>query len=330
MQGDIYMNFTELAKERYSLRSFDSRKVEKEKLDLILKAGQLAPTAANHQPQRILVIKSDEALAKLKDCTIYHFNAPIALLVCADKNEAWKRSYDEKIHTDIDGSIVATHMMLQAAELGLGTTWVGHFNPDAARNAFNIPENLEPICIFPLGYPSSEAKPNPAHLALAELENYGLITMVVTQNIDGLHTRAGTQNVLEVHGTLSTLTCINCFKQVASDGFIQNYVEKLIIPRCPDCGGILKPDIILYEEQLPYKTWYKAEAVSRECDLMIVAGTSLEVMPAAKLPMLAMDNGASLININNTATYIDERAEITINADVAQVLPLIAHEVLND
>lgn len=157
------MNFMELAKKRYSLRTFNEKKVEKEKLDVILRAGQLSPTAVNYQPQRILVIESNEALAKLKDCTIYHFNAPMALLVCADKDEAWKRSYDGKVHTDIDGSIVATHMMLQAAELGLGTTWVGNFDLIAVRNAFNLPVNLEPICILPIGYPSSDAKPNPNH-----------------------------------------------------------------------------------------------------------------------------------------------------------------------
>lgn len=157
------MNFMELAKKRYSLRTFNEKKVEKEKLDVILRAGQLSPTAVNYQPQRILVIESNEALAKLKDCTIYHFNAPMALLVCADKDEAWKRSYDGKVHTDIDGSIVATHMMLQAAELGLGTTWVGNFDLIAVRNAFNLPVNLEPICILPIGYPSSAAKPNPNH-----------------------------------------------------------------------------------------------------------------------------------------------------------------------
>lgn len=157
------MNFIDLAKGRYSVRNFDIKKVEQEKLDLILKAGQLAPTAANYQPQRILVIESNEALAKLKNCTIYHFNAPMALLVCADKDEAWKRSYDGKVHTDIDGSIVATHMMLQATALGLGTTWVGHFDPVAICNAFSVPPNLEPICILPLGYPSKDAKPNPNH-----------------------------------------------------------------------------------------------------------------------------------------------------------------------
>lgn len=157
------MKFIELAAKRYSVRNFDTKKINHEELNLILKAGQLAPTAGNRQPQRILVLESEDALAKLQTCTIYHFNAPLALLICADKNEAWERSYDGKVHTDIDGSIIATHMMLQAAELGLGSTWVGHFDPAAIREAFNIPINLEPVCLLPIGYPSSEAKPNPNH-----------------------------------------------------------------------------------------------------------------------------------------------------------------------
>jgi len=157
------MNFIELAKERFSLRTFDIKKIEQEKLDLILYAGQLAPTAGNCQPQRILIIESNEALAKLKDCTIYHFNAPMALLVCANKDESHKRTYDGKVYSDIDSSIVATHMMLQATELGLGTTLVGNFDPIAVRNAFNIPSKVEPVCILPMGYPSKHAKPNPNH-----------------------------------------------------------------------------------------------------------------------------------------------------------------------
>lgn len=157
------MDFIKLAEERYSVREFDTKKVEKEKLDLILRSGQLSPTACNNQPQRILVLESTEALEKLKECTIYHFDAPIAILICANKDEAWTRKYDNKIHTDIDASIVATHMMLQAADLGLGTTWVGHFDPIATCRAFNIPENIEPICILPLGYPSKDSKANPKH-----------------------------------------------------------------------------------------------------------------------------------------------------------------------
>lgn len=163
------MSFIELAQKRYSVRKFDSRKVEKEKLDLILKAAQLAPTAANKQPQRILVVEDDEALKKLERSMIYRFNEPMALIVCADKVEAWKRSEDGKIHTDIDGSIVATHMMLQAAELGLGTTWIGHFDPAAVRREFDIPENLDIVCILPLGYPSEDSEPNPNHTKRREV-----------------------------------------------------------------------------------------------------------------------------------------------------------------
>jgi nitroreductase len=119
------MEFEELARNRYSLRKFSPKPVEKEKLDLILEAGRLAPTACNYQPQRILVIKSEEALAKLKKCTPYVFDAPTALLVCYDGKVSWKRGYDGKESGDIDASIVGTHLMMEAAQLGLGTTWVG-------------------------------------------------------------------------------------------------------------------------------------------------------------------------------------------------------------
>jgi len=128
------MKFINLAEERYSLRKFSDQPIEKEKLDLILKAGQLAPTACNYQPQRILVLENEAALTKLKQCTPYHFNAPMALLICYDKDVSWKRSYDGKDSGEIDASIVSTQMMLQATELGLGSTWVGHFDPALIRN----------------------------------------------------------------------------------------------------------------------------------------------------------------------------------------------------
>ncbi len=158
---EMQMKFIELAQDRYSLRKFSEKPVEKEKLDLVLQAGRLAPTACNNQPQKILVIESEEAVAKLKGCTRYHFDAPMALLVCYDNTVSWKRSYDSKDSGDVDASIVGTHMMLQAAELGLGTTWVGHFDPDAVIKAFSIPENLVPVALFPLGYPADDAEPNP-------------------------------------------------------------------------------------------------------------------------------------------------------------------------
>lgn len=157
------MSFINLAEERYSLRSFSNKTVEKEKLDLVLKAGQLSPTACNNQPQRVLVIESEEALEKLKKCTKYHFNAPLALLVCYDKNVSWKRSFDGDDSGVVDASIVATHMMLQAAEIGLGTTWVGFFDPALIIKEFELPGNFVPVALLPIGYPSEDAKPAPGH-----------------------------------------------------------------------------------------------------------------------------------------------------------------------
>ncbi|ASW43787.1 nitroreductase family protein [Clostridium isatidis] len=157
------MEFLQLAKDRYSVRKFSDKKVEKEKLDLILEAGRVAPTAVNFQPQRILVIDSEESLEKVKSCTRFHFDAPLTLLICYDSTVSWKRSYDQKEMGEVDASIVITHMMLQAAELGLGTTWVGHFDPEAIREKFDLPEYLIPVALLPMGYPSSDSKPNPLH-----------------------------------------------------------------------------------------------------------------------------------------------------------------------
>lgn len=157
------MDFMELAESRYSVRSFQSTPVEQEKLDLILQAGRLAPTACNNQPQSILVLKSSEAMEKLKRSTKCHFDAPMAIIICYDKNSSWKRPYDQKDHGDIDASIVTAHMMLEAHALGLGTTWVCHFNPATLISDFALPENLVPSSILPLGYPSEAAVPAPLH-----------------------------------------------------------------------------------------------------------------------------------------------------------------------
>lgn len=199
----------------------------------------------------------------------------------------------------------------------------------ASLSAFRYNPELFYQWLHPLVQHMRSARPNPAHYSLAKLEENGFIESIITQNIDGLHSRAGSKNVIEVHGTLNSLTCIKCFIQVSSELIIQEYIDNCLIPHCQICGGILKPDVILYEEQLPIKTWIKAEEACRKCDLLIVAGTSLEVMPSAKLPVLALDNGASLIIINITNTYIDIRADIIIRADVADIFPQISEKVLN-
>ncbi len=164
------MDFTQLAMERYSVRKFSSKTVEKEKIDLILKAGQVSPTACNYQPQRILVIKSESAIIKLKECTSYHFGAPLAFLICYDKTVSWKRSFDNDDSGEVDSSIVTTHMMLQAAELGLGTTWVGYFDPKKICERFNLPESFIPVTLLPTGYPADDSSPKPAHYKRYPLE----------------------------------------------------------------------------------------------------------------------------------------------------------------
>ena len=149
------MNFLDNAKKRYSVRSYKSQKVEQEKLDLILEAARVAPTAANLQPVRLIVVQEKEGLAKIeKVANIY--NAPLAVIVCADHSTAWTRPFDKKQTGDIDASILTDHMMLQASELGLGTVWVCYFKPDILSQEFNLPENLEPVNILVIGYADEE------------------------------------------------------------------------------------------------------------------------------------------------------------------------------
>lgn len=173
-----------------------------------------------------------------------------------------------------------------------------------------------------------KAQPNPAHLGIAALERAGYVKAVVTQNIDGLHQKAGSRDVLEVHGTLSTLTCIGCYRQVSSDAYIQQYLIDGALPYCPECNNLLKPDVVLFGEQLPIRTWLKAQEASKKCDLMIAAGSSLEVLPVAGLPMRALENGAHLIIINRSKTYLDVRADVVFSEDVAEVFPLVVTEVM--
>ncbi len=119
----------------------------------------MAPTAHNYQPQRILVIANEESLTKLRSCTPYHYNAPLALLVCYDSTVSWKRTDDKEDMGVVDASIVTTQMMLQAHELGLGSVWVGSFNPDIIKEIFELPESLVPVALLPIGYSSNGSIP---------------------------------------------------------------------------------------------------------------------------------------------------------------------------
>jgi NAD-dependent deacetylase len=181
----------------------------------------------------------------------------------------------------------------------------------------------------PLASQIYNAQPNPAHLALAELEKAGLIHSIITQNIDMLHQKAGAKTVIEMHGTMQTLTCTQCYYKVNAALYLDKFVENGKSPRCPQCGNILKPDVILFGEQLPQAAWFKAQREARQCDLMLVIGSSLEVLPVAGLPMQALDRGAHLIIVNNVPTYLDVRADVVLTEDAAVVIPAIVEKVLN-
>jgi nitroreductase len=152
------MDFSELAKKRYSLRSFSTKKIEDEKLLAVIDAANMAPTAVNFQPFRLYIIKSDEYLSKIREC--YHREwfktAPVVLVAVGLHNNGWKRGSDGKDHTDIDVSIVVDHITLQAADLGLGTCWVCNFDAKKCAELLQLHPTEEPIALIPIGYPEND------------------------------------------------------------------------------------------------------------------------------------------------------------------------------
>ena len=158
-----YSDFMELAKARYSVRKFLDKKVPKDIIERIIEAGMIAPTGCNNQPQRIIVVESQEGLEKIKECTRCHFDAPLVFIISYNKDECWKRPYDGKLSGDIDASIVTTHMMLEAANLEIGSCWVMHYRPEVLKEKFSLPENLESTALLVMGYPAEDAVPAPAH-----------------------------------------------------------------------------------------------------------------------------------------------------------------------
>jgi len=176
--------------------------------------------------------------------------------------------------------------------------------------------------VRPLAAILKKAQPNPAHYALAELERRGILKVLITQNIDGLHQAAGSQKVLEVHGNHREATCLKCYKVVPAAELMDRVIETGEVPYC-SCGGVFKPNVVLFGEMLPVQTLYQAEQAARECDVMLVAGSSLEVVPAANLPLVAVKHGARLIIVNKGPTSLDHQATVLIRDDVAVALPAI-------
>jgi len=164
------MTFQELAKMRYSVRSFRDTPIEEEKLNLILEAGRIAPTACNNQPQKIYVAKSEDARKKLASVCPCTFDAPVILVVCYDRTRNWKSKLMPGYESgETDAAIVCTHMMLQAADLGIGSCWVGYFNAQTVADILALPENVTVSALLPIGYAAGDAKPASLHTQYREL-----------------------------------------------------------------------------------------------------------------------------------------------------------------
>lgn len=245
-------------------------------------------------------------------------------------------------------SIIKAARMIKSARYVVAFTGAGISTPSGIPDfrtpgsglwAFNDPMQVASLTAFrthperffdwlrPLAAKSLSAKPNAAHQALSILEEAGILKAVITQNIDRLHQKSGSKKVYELHGSMETLSCGHCHKQQLLESVIDEFINQQIIPHCSKCGSILKPDIVLYEEPLPQKVWNSAETEVLKADLLLVVGSSLEVYPAASLPILAVQNGCKLILNNLDTTSMDGIADDLIHWNTAEALPALLEEI---
>ncbi|HTX89123.1 MAG TPA: nitroreductase family protein [Bacteroidales bacterium] len=164
-------NFLDLAKKRYSVRSYLDREVEQAQVDYILECGRIAPSAANYQPWHIVVVRDPEIKKKLGETypRDWFLQAPVLLVICGDHSVSWKRA-DGKDHCDIDIGILCDHLTLAAAEQGLGTCWICNFDARKCSRILEIPAHIEPMVYLPLGYPADEEKNSPRHKVRKKME----------------------------------------------------------------------------------------------------------------------------------------------------------------
>ncbi len=163
------MEFENVIRKRSATRKFSAKKIEEEKLNKILEAGRIAPTAKNIQPFKIYVIQSDEGLMKLDKATRCRYGAPTVLLVCGDKEKAYTK--EDYSTYEMDASIVATHMMLEATNVGIDNIWIELFDENVLREEFEISNNLIPVCLLPIGYRAEDCPINPLHERRKEIND---------------------------------------------------------------------------------------------------------------------------------------------------------------
>jgi len=175
----------------------------------------------------------------------------------------------------------------------------------------------------------ADVAPNAAHEALARLEAAGELDGLVTQNVDGLHQVAGHEDPVEVHGNGRRVACTGCNRRRGADPVFEEVRDGTVPPTCDHCGDVLKPDVVLFGEQLPEHALYRAQALSESADTYLVVGSSLTVEPAASLPRTAAERGATLIVVNLDQTPLSDRADYDFRADVTEVLPRLVDAVLS-
>jgi NAD-dependent deacetylase len=166
----------------------------------------------------------------------------------------------------------------------------------------------------------AEAEPNDGHLALAELEEQGWIGAIVTQNVDGLHQRAGSRDVVEVHGSLREAECVHCGVRVPTE----DAIASLPLPPCSECGEVLKPGVVMFGELLPVEAIERAQALAAEAGVLLVVGSSLEVHPVAALPSATLSSGGALAIVNRGSTPWDSEAELVLDAPAGETLRALA------
>jgi NAD-dependent deacetylase len=173
-----------------------------------------------------------------------------------------------------------------------------------------------------------KAKPNPGHYALAELENLNIIKAIITQNIDELHQAAGSVIVYEVHGNINRFTCLGCKASYSKEDVLKKVKKaKSSIPSCDYCGAPLKPSAVLFGEDLPRFEFYQSQAISQKADVMLIAGSSLEVAPVCDFPLYTLREKGKLIIVNDQPTHLDDKAEVVIHHKTGMILPLILNEI---
>lgn len=200
----------------------------------------------------------------------------------------------------------------------------------ASHSAFIHTPGLFYDWFRPLFLTSWTAQPNQAHLGLAKLEESGFVKAVITQNIDGLHQKAGSRRVFELHGSAMLFTCPGCGAGFDANSIHQQFAAGILLPTCERCHQVLKPDVVLFEEVLAALVWQEAEDEVQKADLLLVIGSSLEVFPACTLPQQAIRQGSRVIINNLTPTPLDRSAAVVIPMDAAKFVPRLVELILSD